>query len=622
MSLNEADTRAKLIDPALKERGWTEAHLRREESAGRIAIIEGKPVQSRQGRTDYTLRLPGAKDEQPVAVAIVEAKAEAKLPAHGLEQSKGYSRSKVLHVPFVFSTNGHLFVEFDHFTGKETEPRPLSGFPTPGELWQRYEAGMGFQLTDPAARPLLTPYHGSGESQRRYYQDAAIRAVFERMAKPNESNRALLSLATGSGKTFLAAHLLRRLADAGVLRKALFICDRKELREQGAGTIRSVFGSNAAEVKSGRPEKNARILIATYQTLGVDHDDDDSSFLTTHYPKNYFSHIIIDECHRSAWGKWSEVLDRNPDAFQIGLTATPREIKLAKKTKDVDDEQEKKIAADNIKHFGEPVYEYSLSQAMEDGYLAACDIRKRDIFLEHMPDPEEQTGLRRSQLRGKVLTDARTGGVINDADLPRDYRAQSFEKFLLLPERVQELAEDFFRGLLASGGPLQKSVIFCTSDAHAGAIARALNNCYADWCKTTGQARREPYAFKCTSASGGNDQLPDFKGAGTHHFIATTVDLITTGVDVPAIRNVVLRAISVRPSPSIRWWGGGHGLTGPRASSCSMSGITPMPPGFLDKGSSLRRLPGKRARAAAVVAQPMWKRAASRWRFAMGGTPS
>lgn len=300
MGLNEADTRAKIIDPAIKERGWTEDHIRREESAGRIAIIDGKPRQSAIGFSDYTLRIPTHKDAQPVAVAVVEAKAEDKHPGHGMEQGKGYSRSKVLNVPFVFATNGHLFVEYDHFTGKETEPRPLSEFPIPGELWKRYEAGMGFELTDPAAKPLLTPYCGGGESQRRYYQDAAIRAVFEKMAKPGEDRRALLSLATGTGKTFLAAHLLRRLADAGQLTRALFVCDRKELREQGAGTIKSVFGSNAAEVKEGRPEKNARVLIATYQTLGIDTDHADASFLIENYPENYFSHIIIDECHRSA----------------------------------------------------------------------------------------------------------------------------------------------------------------------------------------------------------------------------------------------------------------------------------------------------------------------------------
>lgn len=541
MPLNESDTRAKLIDPALKTRGWTEQHIKREESAGRIAIIGGKPVQARNGRTDYTLRIQVTKDSQPLAVAVVEAKAEDKHPGHGMEQSKGYSRSKALNVPFVYATNGHLFVEYDHLTGKETEPRPLSEFPTPGELWTRYEAGKRFKLTDPAAKPLLTPYFGAGENQRRYYQDAAIRAVFEKMATPGEPRRALLSLATGTGKTFVAAHLLRRLADAGQLTRALFICDRKELREQGASTIKTVFGSNAAEVKAGQPEKNARVLIATYQTLGVDREDGDASFLIEHYPENYFSHIVIDECHRSAWGKWSEVLDRNPDAFQIGLTATRRELQVPKSwlKDDVDFELDRRLLADNIRHFGQPVYEYTLAQAMEDGFLAACDIKKRDIFLEDKGRIEIETGLTKEDLAKKKLRHPVTGAALKVADVAEKYRAQSFEKFLILPDRVKALAVDLFDQLLVNGGPEQKTVVFCSSDRHAADLARELNNRYADWCKKTGVKRKDPYAFRCTEASGGNESLPEFKGAATHHFIATTVDLITTGVDVPCIRNVV-----------------------------------------------------------------------------------
>lgn len=539
MTLNEAETRKTLIDPAIKLVGWTEEHIRREETAGRIAIIKGKAVRARSGRTDYTLRIRISKDAQPVALGVLEAKAEAKHPSYGLEQSKLYARSKLLNTPFVFASNGHLFIEYDRFTGLTSEARPLSEFPTPGDLWARYEKGMGFLLTDEAAKPLVTPYSSGGELHRYYYQDAAIRAVFEKLAKPGSNNRALLSLATGTGKTYLAALLLRRLADAGQLRKALFICDRTELREQGAGTLRSLFGSNAAEVREGRPEKNARVLVATYQTLGIDKEDADASFLLTHYPEHYFSHIIIDECHRSAWGKWSEVLRRNPDAVQIGLTATPRKIKLAQGADADDLADDERLLADNIRHFGEPVYEYDLAQAMEDGYLAACEIRKRDIFLEAMTRAEHETGLSNSQLADKQLRDPITGRSLTVAELEKKYKATRFEGILRLPDRVRALATDLFDQLLARGGPEQKTVIFCAGDSHADDIANAVNNLYAAWCAKTGKTRVEPYAFKCTGASDGNDLLPDFKGARTHHFIATTVDLISTGVDVPGIRNIV-----------------------------------------------------------------------------------
>lgn len=540
MPLNEAETRAKLIDPAIKAVGWTEAHIKREETLGRIAIVGGKAVRSRSGRTDYTLRLVSAKDAQPVAVAVLEAKAEDKSPSHGLEQSKRYTRSaKLFHTPFVFSTNGHLFVEYDHFTGLTSEPRPMSRFPSPGELWTRYEAGMGFKLTDEAAKPLVTPYAGSGENYRRYYQDACIRAVFEKVARPNQDDRALISLATGGGKTTIASLMLRRFADAGQLRKALFICDRTELRENGAKAMRAAFGSNAAEVKEGDPAKNARVLIATYQTLGIDKPDADASFLLTHYPENHFSHIIIDECHRSAWGKWSEVLRRNPNAVQIGLTATPRKIRIPENVDPAELVDDERLLADNIRHFGEPVYEYDLAQAMEDGYLAACEIRKRDIFLEDMKEPEQQTGLKREQLANKKLRDPVTGAPVSFADLEKKYKATRFEGLLKLPDRVEKLAADLFDQLLAHSGPEQKTIIFCTSDDHADSIAAAMNNLYANWCQQTGKTRVEPYAFKCTGASDGNDLVPDFRGARTHHFIATTVDLLSTGVDLPCVKNIV-----------------------------------------------------------------------------------
>jgi len=142
----------------------------------------------------------------------------------------------------VFATNGHLFVMYDNFTGITSKPRPLTEFPTPAELRFAYEKGMGFSLEAEAAKPLLTRYSG-GEATRRYYQDAAIRAVFEKVARGEQ--RALLALATGSGKTFIAVNLLRRIANAGQLRKALFICDRDELRNQGLAAFQNAFGADA-----------------------------------------------------------------------------------------------------------------------------------------------------------------------------------------------------------------------------------------------------------------------------------------------------------------------------------------------------------------------------------------
>lgn len=200
-TLGESDTRAKLIDPALYLRGWTEDFIRREETAGAIEIINDKPRRRAKGFVDYTLRLVVAGGRQPVAVALIEAKAEHLLPGHGLDQAKGYARCKRMNVPFVFSSNGHQFVEYDRFTGLTSEPRLMSEFPTPAEVQRRYELGMGFLLTDEAAKPLLAPYVG-GESGRRYYQDAAIRAVFEKIVKmqDNSDERSSFVTVTNCGR--------------------------------------------------------------------------------------------------------------------------------------------------------------------------------------------------------------------------------------------------------------------------------------------------------------------------------------------------------------------------------------------------------------------------------------
>ncbi len=534
MALSESDTRSKLIDPKLFKRGWNEDHIKREENAGTIYVINGKG-KKKKGTTDYTLRIKIAADAQPVAVAIIEAKKESLKPDDGLEQAKLYGSSKRLNVQFVYSTNGHLFVEFNRATQITSPPRPLDEFPTPEELRAKYESQVGFSLDSEAAKPLLEPYY-NGETSRRYYQDAAIRAVFEKLA--TGANRALLSLATGAGKTFIAVNLLRRISDAGQMKKALFICDRDELRTQAGVAFQKAFGDNAAEVSSRNPQKNAKVLIATYQTLDVDSEEADANFLTDNYPEDYFTHIIIDECHRSAWGKWKQVFERNPNAVQVGLTATPRQIKVDEHTPEIINDE--RISADNYLHFGEPVYEYDLTQGIEDGYLAALEIVNRDILLNSKKEIEIKTGVDQADLSRAVITDARTGRVLTQDEIRQHYEAASFEKDLMLTDRIKALSKDLFEQFLENGGtPEQKTIVFCASDAHAQAIANETGNLYSAWCKANNREIKDYYAFKCTAASSGNDFLDDLRGSNSSRFIATTVDLLTTGVDVPNVRNIV-----------------------------------------------------------------------------------
>ncbi|MGB7295578.1 MAG: type I restriction-modification enzyme R subunit C-terminal domain-containing protein [Candidatus Aminicenantales bacterium] len=239
--------------------------------------------------------------------------------------------------------------------------------------------------------------------------------------------------------------------------------------------------------------------------------------------------LIIDECHRSAWGKWSIVLRRNPDAIQVGLTATPRSFEGGSESERREDEE---ITANNLTYFGDPVYEYDMAQGIEDGYLPACEIIRRETDLD-------KRGISPEDLKGKQVRDAHTGEPILITHTRGHYEAPSFEDLIQLPDRVNAWCKDLFDLFLETGGPHQKTVIFCVRDTHADAVAAELNNLYADWCANNSQKRLDPYAFKCTAAVGGSQYIADLRGSGRSHIIATTVDLITTGVDVPVLRNVV-----------------------------------------------------------------------------------
>jgi type I restriction enzyme R subunit len=536
MVLNEADTRAKLIDPKIHNVGWKEDLIRRETTAGTIEIINGR-TKRKGGRTDYLLCLPVKDKETPFAIAILEAKKEGEHATLGLGQAREYA--KRLNVPFVFSTNGHLFVSYDTSLDKITEELPLDNFPTPEKLKKLYERNKGFSLDNEHSKSLFVPYQG-GQSERRYYQDAAIRATLEKVASQKRGwNRVLLSLATGSGKTRIAVQLLHKLEKAGQLKRALFVCDRNELKRQGYGSLFSIFGDNAVQFSKNAKWQNARLLVATYQSLGLDEEGDEGYFLKT-FPKNYFSHIIIDECHRSAWNKWSIVLTNNPDAVQVGLTATPRKI-VGEESKDKTKDEE--ISANNLKYFGEPVYEYPYIQGWEDGYLAACEIVRRRAGID-------EVWISKEELLVREATDAKTGYILKDKDLKEIYGKESYDKKLILPDRRKAMCKDLLSQFEKTGGIKQKTIIFCANDKHADDVANELNNLYAEMKLP----KCDKFAFKFTAKTfdEGSDEkheelLANMRAMKNSHFIATTVDLLSTGVDIPCIQNVVFFAYVSSP---------------------------------------------------------------------------
>ncbi|HMP72305.1 MAG TPA: DEAD/DEAH box helicase family protein [Kiritimatiellia bacterium] len=537
MPFNEAETRYELIDPLLREKGYRMPYIKLETKAPVEPIGFKGRRRAGAGRTDYLLCVETPAGPAPLPVAILEAKKEDEDPLKGMQQAKGYSDCDRFDAKYIFSTNGHRYAKFNKFTGEQTGPFPFADFPDHKRLTDCYHRHTGINLEAPSASLLFQP-DSSAYPEPRYYQDAAIRAAFEKVLQSDakgEAPRILLSLATGSGKTIIAANLLWRLHEAERLPKpAMFLCDRDELREQAYTKLKAVFGDNAriVETKNGEnAAKNARIHIATYQTLGLDDEKDDfASFLSKHYAEDAFSVIIIDECHRSAWGKWSEVLKRNPNAIHIGLTATPRQLhERADKTA-----EDAEITANNHKYFGEPVYEYTLIEAQEDGYLAACEIIKRKATI----DAKVFT---KAEVLAAKPTNIKTGKPITEEELSKDeYTGKDFDDELFIDMRTPAMCADLFKLLCENGGPEQKVIIFCTREIHADRVAMQMNNLYAKWCREGGHEPKDHYAFKCMGGvNNGADMIEPMRGSGERAFIACTVDLLEAGVDIERLNAVV-----------------------------------------------------------------------------------
>lgn len=538
MSYNEQETRFYLIDPVLRDKGYNDHQWLKMETPAPVEPTGPKGRRRKgAGRTDYLLCVQVGDMPKPLPVGVLEAKKEIEDPLKGMQQAKGYADCKRFDVKYVFATNGHLYGEFDSFTNFQSGPFPFTDFPPHPDLTARYAKDTGIDVTQPEAK-MLFQADSPAWSLTRYYQDAAIRAAFEKIIRcqqANEQARVLLTLATGSGKTIIATNLLWRLSQAGQLPKpALFLCDRDELREQAYTKLKAAFGDNVRIVKTekgGNAAANARIHIATYQTLGLDDDKEGfASFLSEHYSENAFSVIIIDECHRSAWGRWSEVLKRNPEAIHIGLTATPRQLHESKKATAEDQE----ITANNHKYFGEPVYEYTLIEAQEDGYLAACEIVKRKASIDN-------TVFTREEILKAGVKDIRTGKPLTEEDLPKaEYTGKDFDDELFIELRTPKMCEDLFNLLCQNGGPEQKVIIFCTREIHSDRVAMHMNNLYARWCQEHNQTPKDHYAFKCMGGpNNGADMIEPMRGSGERAFIACTVDLLEAGVDIERLNAVV-----------------------------------------------------------------------------------
>ena len=501
--MNEADTCRKLVVPKLQEAGWDDRpHAINEQRTftdGRIVFVGGRARRGKQKRADYVLRY-----NPDFPIAVVEAKARYRHAADGLQQAKDYA--EILGLKFAYATNGAEIVEFDYTTGIE---RMLDAFPSPDELWARQRAAEG--LNDPlTAERLLTPSFPDRAKPLRYYQEIAVNRAVQAVLQGRK--RILLTLCTGAGKTAVAFQISWKLWSArwngkGVNRtpKVLFLADRNVLVDDPMAKDFSPFGDARHKIAGGIAVKSRDMYFAIYQSIAR---DENRPGLYREYPRDFFDLIIVDECHRGSArddSNWREILEWFEPATQIGMTATPR--------------REENV--DTYTYFGDPLYEYSLAQGIADGFLAPYRVHR--VITDY-----DAAGWRPS--RGEL---DRYGREVPD----NEYQTRDFERVVALRARTRAIARHL-AGFMAETDRMAKTIVFCVDQEHALEMRQALA------ALNTDLVRDNPdYVCRVTADEGdiGRGHLSKFQDVETSTpVILTTSQLLTTGVDAPTCKNVVL----------------------------------------------------------------------------------
>ncbi|MBT9170685.1 MAG: Type-1 restriction enzyme R protein [Actinobacteria bacterium] len=505
--IGETDTRVKIIDPQLKSSGWKEEDIRREFcfKKGKI-IIEGNEAKRGEKKfADYVLFY---KTSFPIAV--IEAKRFFKHHVDGISDAK--EKAKILGLNFAYSTNGEKFEEFDFSTNKQTT---LNQFPSPKELYKKWQEVTNRKYPDfsriPADRnPFLINLYDDPQKEPRYYQLSAINKVLE--AVLNGQKRILLTLATGTGKTYVASQIVWKLWKSKQIKKVLYLTDRAEVLRDQAHDEFKALGDARDKIIEGKTPKVRDIYFTTYQTLYSSHGD---KRLYQEYPPDFFDMVIIDECHRSGWNRWYEILQYFKNAVHFGITATPKRT-------------------DNIntyKYFGEPVYEYNIDQGVEDGYLANYQVQR--IFTNI-----DKKGVNFKEVE---LQDAEIYIPEEDPELviKEIYNTPQFERDISLPDRTKVICQKI-AGLLERYGSMDKTIIYCVNIDHAEDVKKELQNHFSHF----GYSK---YAVRIVAEDKEDKkELENFKDSEKQlPVVATTVDLLTTGVDIPPVRNIVfLKTVS------------------------------------------------------------------------------
>jgi len=499
--LTEQDIRSRYISPAIYKAGWDKMSQILEEkyfTDGRIRVRGYMAKRDKGKKADYLLYY-----KRGIKLAVVEAKDNKHSLGAGLQQ--GIEYAEILDIPFVYSSNGDGFIEYDRTKTEGTIERQLTleQFPSPEELWGRYKLWKGFDKEQ--EKIVSQPYHfEKGGRSLRYYQEIAVNRTVEAVAKGLD--RILLVMATGTGKTLTAFQIIWRIWKSGKNKRILFLADRNILVDDPIRKYFSPVKDKVHKIQRGKVSKAHEIYFALYQSVTGNEGQED---IFKEYSRDFFDLIIIDECHRGSAADdsaWRRVLEYFDSATHIGLTATPKETNTVS----------------NIDYFGKPLYTYSLKQGIEDGFLAPYKVVRFTI-------DKDADGWR--PVDG--FTD-KYGNLIPD----REYNQKDYDGQLVLEKRTKLVARKVTEFLQATD-PFAKTIIFCRDIDHAERMRSALVNQNAEYVH-----RDSRYVLRITGDDDiGKQNLDPFMDEEeTYPVIATTSKLLTTGVDVPTCKFIVLDA--------------------------------------------------------------------------------
>jgi len=495
--MNEAETRAELIDPKLKECGWgvvEGAKVLREHKIT-LGKIQTGGTRTKPLIADYVLTYRGRK------LAVIEAKSNELAVGEGVAQAKNYAEK--LHLDYTFACNGREIYQINMKTGDEGL---IASFPTPDELW----INVFSDRNDWRDRFDSVPFENVGGTKSvRFYQEIAVNSVLTAVAE--EKTRMLLTLATGTGKTFIAFQIAWKLfqsrwnlkRDGGRRPRILFLADRNILANQAFNDFSSFPEDALVRIspkeisKKGCVPTNGSIFFTIFQTF-MSGPNNEPYF--GEYPKDFFDLIIIDECHRGGAndeGNWRAILDYFAPAVQLGLTATPK----------------RRDNVDTYKYFGEPLYIYSLKEGINDGFLTPFKVKRIHTTLDEYVYVSDDQVVEGEVEEGKIYTEADFNRII-------EIKEREAKRVKIILEEINQY---------------EKTIIFCATQAHALAVRDLINQ---------NKKSKDPnYCVRVTADDGelGEQFLRDFQdNEKTIPTILTTSQKLSTGVDARNIRNIVL----------------------------------------------------------------------------------